>query len=130
MLTQFDSMQDGHIGLIEAVQHEIKLEKMDSRTIQSAAYCTGPETRQVRKEEVDQLLIRNAILPVQTERTSELLFFWKNDGTLHFSVIYEKLKLNAVTISDLYPIQCKDECIESLCETTVLLTLQTNRRYR
>lgn len=44
MLTQSESMWDGNLGLIEAEQLGIELDKTDSLPIHSAPYRAGPKT--------------------------------------------------------------------------------------
>ncbi len=46
---------------------------------------------------------------------------------LRFCVDYRKL--NAITISDTYPIPCMDECIDSLGSAKIFSTLDCNSGY-
>lgn len=55
ILKQSESMSDGQIGSFLAVQHGIKLEKMDKRPFNSASYLGGPELREFQKMEINRM---------------------------------------------------------------------------
>lgn len=61
------------------------------------------------------------IEPAQTEWAAPNVFVRKKDGTLCFFVDY--LRLNAVTIWASYSIPHVDECIDSLGDVNIFLTL-------
>jgi hypothetical protein len=51
----------------------------------------------------------------------------KPDGSLRFCVDYRKL--NAITVSDTYPLPRINECIDSLGEAAIFTTLDCNSGY-
>lgn len=61
MLTQFLRLRDGYLGLIKVAQHQIALEKKDSRPIQSATYRAGSKEREFEMQEIYAMLVMNFI---------------------------------------------------------------------
>lgn len=109
MLTQIESMCNGHLDLIKAVKRRIELDTTGSRPIHSVSYRAGPKARESDKKEIDRMLGMEVIEPDQTEWALPVLLIRKKEDTLGFSVDY--LKPSAVTIRDSYLIPCMDECV-------------------
>ena len=126
LLDEFKAMWDGHLGLIQAVTHNITLEP-SSRPFHSAPYRAGPKMREHEKAEIDNMLKAGVIEPSSSEWASPIVFVPKKDGKLRFCVDYRKL--NALTIRDSYPIPRMDECIDSLGDAGIFSTLDANSGY-
>lgn len=76
MLEKFESLWDGHLESIRAVQEGIELHKTDSQSIDSAPYRAGPKARELKKE-IDQMLSVEVIEPAQTKYESPIVFMSK-----------------------------------------------------
>lgn len=64
---------------------------------------------------------------VQTAWASPLAFVLNKDDTLIFCIDY--IKLNDLTVRDLYRLQRMDQCIDSLRVAEVLPTIDANSAY-
>lgn len=73
------------------------------------------------------MLAENNIGPAQTDLTALAVLVLMKDGTRRFCVDY--LKRNAVGKRDVYPIPRVDQCIDSLGNTTIFLTVDANSGY-
>ena len=119
MLSEFKDMGSGRLGKIDATKHRIEL-KPGARPIYQAPYRAGPIACEKEKKETDGMLHAGVIEPTSAEWASPVVFVPKKDGTMRFCVDYRKL--NAVTVSDSYPLPRMDECIDSLGDATVFTT--------
>ena len=106
------SMWDGHLGCINTTEHRIDLEP-NARCVHKATYRVGPAARQFEKSEIgwtnaghgrDRARKHGVGIPI--------VFAPKNDRSLRFCVDYKRL--DEVTIKDLYPFPCMDQCLVSL----------------
>lgn len=130
MLTPAEGMWIGHLVSIEAVQHRMELENFENlncRRIHLASYRAAQMAREFEEQEIDRVLAMYAIRPALTEWTSLRVFAPKKDCTPHICVDYRKL--NTVTITDSYPIQCMDECIDLISDATIFSALNANSGY-
>lgn len=84
-------------------------------------YQAGPKAPEFEKHEIDKMLKHQVISPAQTEWASPIVFTPEKDCTLRFCIDYSKPY--AVTICNLYPIPRMGECINSLGDVTIFLTL-------
>lgn len=96
MRTENESIQDSHLGFVEAVQHRTQLKRTDRRLIHSAPYNACDMGRESEKRGTYLKLTMEAIEPAHTQCPPPIGFVRKKDGTLHFCI--EVLKLNAVVI--------------------------------
>lgn len=121
MLSQFDSMWDGHHGCVTMGKHRIELLQPEKAPVHAAPYQTGPESREAEKIEIDKMLTENVTEPTQTKWAALIVFAPERDCTLLFCVDYSNF--NAVVKQGSYAIPRMDKCIDSLDESTVLLTI-------
>lgn len=63
MRDQVERIWDGDLGSVRVVHHQIELDKMDNRPIQTALYCATSMARERGKQEVSRLLAMNCIQP-------------------------------------------------------------------
>lgn len=73
------------------------------------------------------MLRAGAIETATADSASPVVLVPKNDGTMRFCVDYRKF--NAVTVRDSYPLPQIDECIDSVSDATVFITLYCNSGY-
>ena len=116
----------GKLGEINVTEHQIELVP-NSRAIRSQPYRQGPATREVVAKNIREMIEADVIEPAQSEWASPVVLVPKKDGTLRFCVDYRKL--NAVTVSDTYPLPRIDDCIDSLGNATIFTTLDANSGY-
>lgn len=126
LLTLLENMWDGQLHLKMVVQHRIQLEETDGQTIYSAPYCTGPKVREIKKQEINRMLVMDFIEPKSIERAPFIVFVPEKDGTLCISADY--CKLNAETVWDWYPNPRMDECIDFLKDEMAFSTLDDSGR--
>lgn len=74
MLSEFESMWDGHLGRISTAKHRIELSDPNTAPVLSAPPHDGPKTREFERIEVDKMLAENVIEPAQTEWASPIVF--------------------------------------------------------
>lgn len=94
MLTQFESMWNGHLASIKARQHRIEL---DCRPIHSAPHDAERKAIEFEKQKIDQMLEMDVFEPPRHNGHLQAVFL-KGGGTLHSSADFPKL--NAVKIQD------------------------------
>lgn len=102
ILTKFVSIQDGHLGSINALQHRIKTEKTDNRSTYSDPHWAGRRTKDCERQEINQILVMDDIEPTEMELALPIVFVTNWDPSLCFRNDYCKLK--PVIIRYLYPI--------------------------
>lgn len=115
------------MGRITVAKHRILLNPPDAPPIHSAPYRVGPKQRELEREEVVQMEKNGVAEPAVREWASAIVILPKKDGSLRFCVDYRRL--NAVTVRDSYPIPRMDECIDSVGEAKLFITLDANSGY-
>jgi hypothetical protein len=93
------------------VYHTIRLEE-GHRPPNRAAYRLGPNELKECQDTCDDLLSKGMIQPSCSPFAAPVLFVRKKEGTLRMVVDYRQL--NAITISDRYPIPRIDDLIDKL----------------
>lgn len=110
-------MWKGHPGRMNAVNCQSELTSPDVWSLLSAPYRAGMRNIDFDWEEIEKLLQMHLVEPDQTEWASLIEFAPEKDGALRFCKDHRKI--NAVNLSDSYPIQRIDEWIDSPGEATV-----------
>jgi hypothetical protein len=108
------------VRLSHATEHRINLNP-GSKPVHAQPYRAGPRARELERQDVSRILKAGFIEPESTEWASPVVLVPKPDGTMRFCVDY--LKLNAMTIRDTYPRPRMDECIDSLENVRIFITL-------
>ena len=103
----------------DAVEHAIQL--TDKRPIKMKAYRVPNSLRAPLDEKLDELLQAKIITPSNSPYASPLVIVKKPDGSIRPCVDFRKL--NAVTVSDSYPLPRVDESMEFLSGAKYLTTL-------
>lgn len=114
---EFADMWDRNLGNIKAGLHQIELIAVDTRSIHSASYCTGPKNGEFEQREINKVLDFQIIEPAQADWASHMVFAPKKDGTFGICVFYHRL--NAGTVCNVYPTPLMDECIDTLGDATI-----------
>lgn len=125
-LLKFSHMWNDHLGQNAATEHQIDV-LPGTRPNEQPPYRAGPRARQIEQEHADSMLEKRIIAPAQSAWASPVVLVLKADGSLRFCVDYRKL--NAVTVRDTYPLPRMDECLDSLGESNVFITLDANWGY-
>lgn len=126
MLQQFESMWDGPLGWIKAIQPQIELDKPKELPINlpHTAPALKPEISRNRKSiRCSPWTLWNLPRPNEYHQSCS----GKKDGTLRICIDYPKLK--AVTIWDWYPILRMGKCSGSLRDPTIFSTLDADSEY-
>ena len=84
----------------------------DAVPIKQHAYCCPIAKRDLMKKEVEYLVENGLARPSCSPWSSPCLLTPKSDGTPRFCKDYQKV--NAVTISDSFPLPCLEDCIDSI----------------
>jgi hypothetical protein len=126
MFKPHKDMCDGHLGPVTATQHSIQLTP-GAQPVHAQPYRAGTRARAAEQEEIQKNLAQDVIEPATCEWASPIGLVPKPDGSLRFCVDYRRL--NAITVPDTYPLPRMDECIESLGEAVVFMTLDCNSGY-
>lgn len=72
MLTQFKSMWDGHVSLIEPLQHRIELQHSKDFSLHSTPYRGTAKAREFETQELDRMLAMDMIEPPEAEWVSPI----------------------------------------------------------
>lgn len=83
--------------------------------------------REIMKREVEYLLENGLAKPSHSPWSSLYLLAPNSDGTPLFCPDFHKV--NAVTVTDSFPLPCIDDCIDSIVPTVVLTRLDMLRGY-
>lgn len=67
LLSNFESMWDGHPGKISIVKHQIDLSPAQSKPIRFVLYRAGPKARELERNEIDKMLLGGVIRPTQID---------------------------------------------------------------
>ena len=126
ILSEFKDMWFGRLRKIDATMHCIEL-KPGARPIYQAPYRAEPIASEKEKMEIDRMLRGGVIELTSAEWASRVVFVPKKDGTMRFCVDYRKL--NSVTVRDSHPLPRMDECLDSLSNATVFITLDCKNGY-
>ncbi|CAN8072774.1 unnamed protein product [Agarophyton chilense] len=126
MLKKYASMWTGKLGGISATENHIDVIP-GSRPISQPPHRAGPRTRQIEEDNVAKMLEAGVIETAQSAWASPVVLVPNPDGSLRFCVYYQKL--NPVTLRDIDPLTRMDECIDSLGNANVFITLDANTGY-
>lgn len=121
-MQKYKSVWDGHLERITLPKHKIILNLPDSSPIHSAPNGAGPEQRQLEREEATQMMKARTFKPGVTEWSSPFVFVPKKNSGICFYVDHRRL--DAIVVSDSYPITCKGERTNSLGEEKLLSILE------
>lgn len=125
--SEFQSIQNNHLGRINITKHRIELLSLDTARIHSAIYHAGLKTKEFEKAEIEKMCAENHIGPAQTEWAGLIVFVPRKDKTLRFCDDYSQF--NAVTKRVSCPIPRTEEFIELLGWATVFSTADVNSEY-
>ena len=120
MLAPHTDMWSGDLGKIRATEHHFEL-RPDARPPHQHPYRAVPKSRKVVEDHINLQLAADVIEQAQSEWASRVLLAPKKDGTLRFCVDFQSL--NALTIPDTYPLPRMEDCIDSLGEARLFITL-------
>ena len=126
MLDKHSNMWDGSLDEIKATSHRLALEPGASPH-REMPRRTGPGMRKRIAEEIQKMLHAGVIEPATSEWASPVVLVSKKDGSLRFCVDYRRL--NAKTLTDVYPLPRMEDCIDSLGDAVVFTTLDCNSGY-
>lgn len=127
MLTEFQSMCNGHLGHISVAKNHIELLDKIAHAVHPAPYRASPKTQEFEMVEIDKMLSQKIIESAQTNRADPIVFAPKRDKTFRFNVDFHRL--NAVPKRDSYPITRMNKYIDSLGEAEVFSTSDANSGY-
>lgn len=74
MLSQFNSMWDGHPSRINNAKERIERLQLEKDPVHSEPYRAGSMTREFEKVQIKKMLPKNIIEPLQTERTKKQIY--------------------------------------------------------
>uniref|UniRef100_A0A1A8NMF2 ribonuclease H n=1 Tax=Nothobranchius rachovii TaxID=451742 RepID=A0A1A8NMF2_9TELE len=103
------------------------VEVSEAKPIRQHPYRASPEKRRLMKEETEYLLKNGFAIPSWSPWSSPCLVERKPDGTARFITDYRKL--NAVTISDSYPLPRIDDCVDSVGPSRFVTKLDLLKGY-
>lgn len=110
LLSEFEDVRDGYLGRIETARYQIELTSNVIRPPHCALYHVGLIARHVAAKKIQKELQEEVIETASKERASSIFFVPKKYGSLRFFVDY--CKLNAVTVTDSFPLQSMVECTD------------------
>uniref|UniRef100_A0A1A8GVS8 Gypsy retrotransposon integrase-like protein 1 n=2 Tax=Nothobranchius korthausae TaxID=1143690 RepID=A0A1A8GVS8_9TELE len=126
------SLINNHLKLFSDVPsrtHLIEHDVVTSRDkpIKQHPYRANPLKRKLMKQETDYLIRHGLATPSYSPWSSPCLVEQKPDGTPRFITDYRKL--NAVTISDAYPLPRVDDCVDRVGNSKFVTKLDLLKGY-
>lgn len=125
LLTQFDSMFDGHLGHTSLTVHTI--DTGDAKPINLPPYRTSPSKKQIIEEQVQQMLHDGIIEPSTGPWAAPVVIVTKPGSDPRFCVDFRGL--NQVSQRDSYPLPRIDESLDFLARGKFITTLDLARGY-
>lgn len=134
-----DSQRDDVVSLIES--HPTLFQDVPTRTsvlehhidvgsaapVKQHAYRCPVTKREIMKKETTYLLENGLARPSRSPWSSPCLLVSKPDGTFRFCTDYRRV--NAVTVSDSYPLPRMEDCIDSIGPATHITKLDLLKGY-
>ncbi|KAF7641069.1 hypothetical protein LDENG_00296330, partial [Lucifuga dentata] len=107
------------------LQHDIDV--CGAAPIKQHPHRCSVDKRQAMKEEVDYLVNNNLAMPSHSPWSSPCLLVPKADGTSRFCTDFRKV--NAVTVSDSFPLPRMEDCIDNIGPATFITKLDLLKGY-
>jgi len=127
MLDQHKAMWTGQVlSVLKATKHRINL-NAGARPVRFAPRRAGHAARAAETAEVKRQLEADVIEPTSSERGFPVVLVPKKDGTLRSCVDFRLMSV--VNMKYSYCLPRMDECMDSLGEATIFLTLDCNAGY-
>ncbi|KAG3173118.1 hypothetical protein PC128_g18342 [Phytophthora cactorum] len=98
-----------------------KIDTGDSPPIKQQPYRVSPAEVEVMEAEIQQYLEQNLISPSNSPWASPVLMIRKPDGGIRFCIDYRRL--NAVTVTDCYPMPLVDDILDVLGDARLFSTM-------
>lgn len=85
------------------------IETLNNRPIAVSPYLLSEKKRDLLKSELDKMLLEDVIEECESLWAAPVVLISKSDGSMRFCVDYRKL--NAITVSDRYPMPKIDDLL-------------------
>jgi hypothetical protein len=112
-------------GTTDAVEHNI--DTGDAKPIKSPPSRGNPETQEIIKKSINDMLKAGIIEPSRSPWASRIVIVRKKDGTPRFCVDYRDL--NNVTVKDSYPLPYQTDIMDSISEAKYFSSLDLASGY-
>jgi hypothetical protein len=131
LLTEYKDVfaqNSGDIGLctLPGCEHKIEVQE-GTKPIRLPPHRVTPPLRAEVERQTNQMLEQGIIRPSSGEWASPVVMARKHDGSLRYCVNYKKL--NAVTITQAYPLPTAEEYYQSLGGSRLYSTLDLSSAY-
>lgn len=128
-LSEFAHSLDSYLRRVNMAKPPTELSKLGLHDADPASQLSGPKTREYETGKSTKCCTCTLLVveTAQSEWVSLVVFPSKMDGSLRFCIEY--WKLNTVTLKDVYPIPCMDECLDSPSKVCIFSRLDANSRF-
>jgi len=126
LLEEYKALWAGQLGNVDITPHRIEVTP-GARPRRAQPYRAIHASRDIIAKEVQRQQDLGVIEPSSAEWAFPVVLVPKPDGTMRFCVDY--LRLNEVTVRDVYPLPRMDDCIDFLGDAKVFSTLDCNSGY-
>jgi len=123
---EYKALWAGQLGKVDVTPHRIEVTP-GARPRRAQPYRASHASRDIFAKEVQRQRDLGVIEPSSAEWAFPVVLVPKPDGTVRFCV--DNLRLNEVTVRDVYPLPRMDDCIDFLGDAKVFSTLDCNSGY-
>jgi len=126
LLEEYRALWAGQLGKVDVTPHQIEVTP-EARPRRAQPFRESHLSRDIIAKEVQRQRDLGVIEPPSAEWAFPVVLVPKPDGTVRFCVDYRRLY--EVTVRDVYPLPCMDDCIDFLGDAKVFSTLDCNSGY-
>ena len=125
VLDEFWEVMSSTPGRTSKAVHKVQL--TDQKPVRLAPYRLPHAYRELVRREIDEMLEAGVIEPSNSDWAAPIVLVDKKDGTMRMCVDYRRL--NAVSLSDAYPMPRVEDLIDGMGRAKFITTLDLARGY-
>lgn len=125
LIQKFPQIFEDHPSVTDWITHDIDVQ--ENRPVKQHPYRENPRKREIIQKEIEYMSAHNLIEPSQSDWSSPCVLVPKPGGSHRFCTDYRKV--NALTVSDSYPLPRIEDCVETAGNATYLTKIDLLKGY-